>query len=986
MRQCRRPMAGVTINLLGGFAATVDGVPMAENGWRLRKARELVKLLALAPGHRVHREQAMEALWPERDPGAAANNLHQAVYVARRALGATAIVVREEQIRLGDGVEVDVDDFERAAAAARRDGAPAALRAAQALYAGELLPENRYDDWVAARREELAQIAHDLTDALDGLGGMSELRGLPTETSSFVGREHELTELRALLHRTRLLTLTGTGGAGKTRLALELAREAEPDFDGRCAFVELASLIHERQVADAVAATMNIRPLPGDTVANAIGGFLAGRPFLLVLDNCEHVLGAAAGLAELLLRRAPALVVVATSREALRVAGEIVFRVASLTIPDPEHDLAPEELLRYEAVRLFAERAASAAPGFAVDASTAAEVARICFRLDGLPLALELAAGRLGALGAGSIAERLDDRFSLLRAGSRFAPTRQQTLAATLEWSHDLLDSAERVLFRRLGVFAGGFELAAVETVCAGDGADAPAVADLLARLVEKSLVSAEGGGRERRYRLLETIRMYAREQLRQAGEERALNERHAAWALAFALRERGSTRCDTEAANLRAAFDTLLASGPRDALRLAVAIWPFWLRRIDLAEAERRFDAALTAVPGRTALRAEALLAAAALDLRGGALRGGVARASESLDVAAEIGDPVAEWNALLFLGNEAMTYETPDLAIRRLTAALEIARREGMLAEEALCVYAIGVARWVGDLDGADDLVAQSAELFRALAGSPRRIPSPPNFAEMPAVALPGGAGVRVALEETLLPFIEVDCDAALGYVLANRASIARERGDSARARVLLDECLARFEQLGDETGRAQMLVRSGYLDLAGGDVVAARRAFERALEMRRRLRDRRGVGLVLSGLAMASTFAGDHDDAERLVGEARDLFRRAGDRWGLVNALWRTADLAMARGRLDDAEAALRDALNVLGAAQLDRWIGHTLAGLGELALLRGDPGQAARRFAEARQRYAVKNDRRGIATAEERLRACEAAAKSSQRAPG
>jgi len=979
-------MAGVTINLLGGFAATVDGTRVADNGWRLRKARELVKLLALAPGHRVHREQAMDALWPDREPGAAANNLHQAVHVARRALGAGTIVVRDEQLRLSDDVEVDVDRFERAAAEARREGSPAALRAARALYPGELLPENRYDDWVAARREELTQLAASLAVAPGGVETVSELRGLPTETSSFVGRGHELAELRALLDRTRVLTLAGTGGAGKTRLALELARGAEAAFGGRCVFVELASVVQQRQVADAVAATLNVRALPGDAVVDAIAAFLAARPFLLVLDNCEHVLGAAAALVERLLRSAPDLTVVATSREPLRVPGEVVFRVASLGIPDPEQGLGPDELLDYEAVRLFAERAAAAAPGFAVDETNAADVARICFRLDGLPLALELAAGRLGALGAGSIAERLDDRFSLLRAGSRSAPTRQQTLAATLEWSHDLLDPEERVVFRRLAVFAGGFELAAVESVCAGDGVDAGEMADLLARLVEKSLVSAEGGGRERRYRLLETIRMYASEQLRRADEDVELAKRHAAWALAFALRERGSTQCDAEAANLRAAFDTLLATAPRDALRLSVAIWPFWLRRIDLAEAERRFEAALAAVPERTALRAEALLAAAALDLRGGALVGGVAHARESLDVAAEIGHAAAEWNALLFLGTEAMTYETPDLAIRGLTGALDIARREGMLAEEALTVYAIGVARWFGGVDGAEELVAQSAELFRALAGSPARIPSPPNLAEMHAAAGSRLVGIRVALEETLLPFVEVDCDAALGYVLANRASMARERGDRARARVLLDECVGRFERMDDDTGRAQMLVRIGYLDLADGDVGAARRSFECALEMRRGLRDRRGVGLVLSGLAMASTVAGDHEEAERLVGEARDLFRRAGDRWGLVNALWRAADLGIARRRLDEAEAALRNALDVLAAARLDRWIGHTLAGLGELALLRGDPGLAARHFAEARQRYAVKDDRRGIAAAEQRLRVCEGAAKATQSAPG
>src|SRR6185295_17862980 len=258
------------------------------------KARELVKLLALTPGRRVHREQAMEALWPDRDPGAAANNLHQAVHVARRTLGAAAIVVFDEQLRLSDEVDVDVDRFERAAAQARGEGSAAALRAARALYAGELLPENRYDDWVAGRRAELTQLAASLADAVGGLGSVSELRGLPTETSSFVGRGHELAELRALLDRTRVLTLAGTGGAGKTRLALELARGAEATFGGRCVFVELASVVQQRQVADAVAATLNVRALPGDAVVDAMAAFLAAEPFLLVIDNCEHVLGAAA--------------------------------------------------------------------------------------------------------------------------------------------------------------------------------------------------------------------------------------------------------------------------------------------------------------------------------------------------------------------------------------------------------------------------------------------------------------------------------------------------------------------------------------------------------------------------------------------------------------------------------------------------------------------------------------------------------------------
>jgi predicted ATPase len=323
-----------------------------------------------------------------------------------------------------------------------------------------------------------------------------------------VGRGRELAELRALLGHTRLLTLTGAGGVGKTRLALELARAVETSHADGAALVALAAVADPRLVPDAVAAALDVRALPGQDVVDALVDFLATRTLLLVLDNCEHLLGASAALADAILRSAPGLTVLATSREALRIPGEVVFRVPSLDIPDPERTLAPSELLGFEAARLFVERATAVAPGFVLDEQNAADVVRICFRLDGLPLALELAAGRLGALSPAAIAERLDDRFRLLRSGNRAAPTRQQTLAATLQWSHDLLEPDERMLFRRLAVFAGGFELTAVEIVCTGDGVDVTGGADVLARLVEKSLVAADEVGRERRYHLLETVRI----------------------------------------------------------------------------------------------------------------------------------------------------------------------------------------------------------------------------------------------------------------------------------------------------------------------------------------------------------------------------------------------------------------------------------------------------------------------------------------------
>ena len=963
-------MTAVKVTLLGGFDVAVDEVVVPESAWRLRKARELVKLLALAPNHRLHREQAMDALWRDRAPAAAANNLNQAVYVARRALGADAIDSREEALVLQ--AEVDVDAFESAALHARRLRTPAAYRAALSLYSGELLPENRYDDWAELRRETLAALASELEQEAGALG-TADVYELPAQTSSFVGRDRALSDLGSLLRRTRLLTLAGTGGVGKTRLALELARRSQSSYDAGAALVELAALDDPRLIPDAVAASLDIRALPSQDPVDAVIDFLATRTLLLVLDNCEHLLAAASKLTATLLQSAPRLTIVATSREPLRAPGEVVFRVPSLAIPDTRQAHAPRRLLGYEAVSLFVARAAAADPTFALDEENAEDVARICVRLDGLPLALELAAARIGALSADAISERLDDRFRLLRAGSNAAPTRQQTLSATLQWSHDLLEPEEAVLFRRLSIFAGGFALDAVEEVCPVDGPGAPSVADVLARLVEKSLVVVADRGSLRRYRLLETVRMYARERLEEAAEDGELAERHAAWALALALRERGSPRLDREAANLRTALDTLLARDTPSALRLCVALLPFWLRRIDLEEAKRRFAAALETTEGQTALRAEALLAAAAIHFRSGTLTEGLPLLEDALAVAAQAGDPRLEWRALQFRGEYALASDEPEVAVPWLERAIAEARRQAFEPGEALGVHTLGVAAWVlGDLARADELVALSIEGFRELAGSAHTITSPLNIAEVLTDRPEGGIGLRHVFEDTLQPLVEITCDAAVSYALANRAGIARARGDNAGARALLDESAGRFERAHDDAGFATVLVRRAYIDLADGELEAARAQLERALELRAGLGDRRGRGLVLAGLGLVETTAGEHQAAERHLSEAVDLFRRAGDRWGLVGTLWRAADAARERDRLAEAETALQEALAVVSETGRERWIATTLVGLAELALARGEIERASGLLTDARARYAVRSDARGVASVEERLR--------------
>jgi predicted ATPase len=968
----------VAIKLLGGFAATRVGEPIDPSVWRLRKGRELVKLLALAPGHRLHREQLIDALWPDLDSASGANNLHQVVHVARRALGADAIELREELLTLR--ASVDVDDFERAAEHARRAGSAGASRAALSLYGGELLPENRYEDWAGVRREEIEQLRTDLEDEVGPADG-GRLTVLPPQASSFVGRGHELAELLALMKRTRLLTLAGAGGAGKTRLALELARDAESGYAQGGAFVELASVGDGRVVAATVAAALDVGALPGRSALEGLADYLESRSLLLVLDNCEHVLLAAAELADALLRAAPDLTIVATSREPLRVAGEVVFRVPSMAIPDPEQRLTPEELLRYEAVQLLNDRATAAMPEFAIDAENAADVARICFRLDGLPLALELAAARLGALGTATLAERLDDSFRLLRTGSRVGPTRQQTLEATLQWSHDLLEDDEKLLLRRLAVFAGGFDLAATEAVCAGDRVEVAGAADVLARLVEKSLVSAEQLGGGRRYHLLETVRLYAGEQLAASGEAALLVERHARWALATAEREGDSPQLDREAANLRAAHDALLARDPQEALRYCVALSPFWMRRIDLREGHRRLAESLAAAPERTALVAEGLLAMSAIDVRAGDLACAASHAEESREIAVELADTHAQWRALQRLGDVAVGYDDARSALRVLESARRLAEREGLAASQAVSVYSLGVARWLlGDLAGAEALLIESAASFRSLADASERILSPLNIAEMRSSDPAGQPGLRIVFEETLQPFVEISCDTAIGYVLANQATIARVRDELGRARELLDEAGERFAAADDERGQADVLIRRAYLELAEGSPTPARECLEHALRLRRGMRDRRGVGMALLAVGLVEIVSGDYLAAEQPLSEARQLFRRAGDRWGLASSLWRTADLAIAQQQLDDAEAALLQARAVVGETERQGWIAVTVATLAEVAVLRGDAAGARALFEQARAHYLTGGSQAGVSAMDGRL---QSLAKQRQR---
>jgi predicted ATPase len=342
---------------------------------------------------------------------------------------------------------------------------------------------------------------------------------LPVQLTSFIGHEREKAEVGRLRLTSHLVTLTGAGGAGKTRLALQVAAEALEEFPDGVWLVELAALSSPNLVPKAVASVLGVSEQPARSLTDTLRDALLGKSVLVVLDNCEHLVAACAHLADALLRTCSNLRILATSREALGVSGEIVWRVPSLSAPDPQHLPPLDRFKEYDAVRLFIDRAVASDPQFAVTTSNAVVVAQVCHRLDGIPLALELAVARVKVLAVEQIAARLDDRFRLLTGGSRTSLPRQQTLQATMDWSYDLLSHKERAVLRRLSVFAGGCTLEAAELICSGRRIRKHEVLDLLTQLVDKSLVNVESRGGEARYWLLETVRQYGRKRLQELGE-----------------------------------------------------------------------------------------------------------------------------------------------------------------------------------------------------------------------------------------------------------------------------------------------------------------------------------------------------------------------------------------------------------------------------------------------------------------------------------
>ena len=713
---------------------------------------------------------------------------------------------------------------------------------------------------------------------------------LPTQLTSFIGRECEIAEIKRLLSAAPLVTLTGSGGCGKTRLVLQVAADILESFPDGVWFAELAPLSDPAFVPKAVASVLDIPEQPHRTMTETLADRLQTKKALLLLDNCEHLRSACQGLIETLLRAGAAVRILATSREALGVEGELTYHVPSLRLPDARQPSAVTQLAENEAIRLFVERAALVRPEFALTEGNAGFVMQICWRLDGMPLAIELAAAQMRMLSIEQITARLDDRFRLLTGGSRTALPRRETLQATMDWSYGLLSDSERLLWRRLAVFSGGFTLEAAESVCTGGGIGTPDILSLLTSLVDKSLVIAEIHGREARYRLLETVRQYGWGKLEESKATGDVRTRHLDWYLELAEQVEPGLwgieqrlwleRLETERGNLHAALEWSKTEGrgPETTLRLAGALWRFWFVRGYWSEGRSWLGAGLPA-DGSASLstQAKALIGA-----------GFLAWCQDDYKTAAALGEQS------LGLCRTLEDKRGIVLSLHNVATAARFEGDYGRLA--ALGAESLRISQEL------HDRLCIALSLF-VLAWDARR-----QCKHQEAMAL---------YEESVRLCRVLGDDWNAGRILIERGHVALIIGDCRAATASYEECLGLFRKLGHKRGIAAALAALGRVAVRKGNYKRAKALCQQSLTLAVEVASQYLIARSQTVLADAVRGQGAYAEAVRLYKESIILHHRLRARPEIPLLLERLAATTRrkqpkAAACLYATAAALRDAI--------------------------------------------------------------------------
>jgi predicted ATPase/class 3 adenylate cyclase len=818
------------------------------------------------------------------------------------------------------------------------------------------------------RPERLYQLViPDLPSAFPPLRSLDRrAHNLPVQPTPLIGREQVGAAVCALLRRAavHLLTLTGPGGTGKTRLGLQVAADLLEDFESGVYFVPLAAIRDPALVASSIAQTLGIQEKAGQVLLDSLKEHLQDTQMLLVLDNFEQVVAAAPLVAELL-AACPRLKCLVTSRVVLRLSGEHEFPVPPLDLPDPRHLPAVETLSQYAAVVLFIQRALAVKPDFRVDNANAPAVAEICVRLDGLPLAIELAAARLKLLPPQAILARLGRRLELLRGGARDVPDRHQTLRQAIAWSYDLLETGEQALFRRLAVFARGCTLEAAEAVCqavhdaAVDPGQSLEVLDGVASLLDKSLLrQQEQASGEPRFRMLETIREYGLECLTASGDEPAVRRAHAAYYLALVeAAEPALTgpeqatwleRLEAEHDNLRAALHWAEVAGEaRIGLRLAGALGQFWLMRGHLREGQERLARLLglaEAAP-RTAARAKALTRAGHLTDNLSDYAAAQAFFEESLAIRRELGDKGGIATALNDLGWVAFLRNDYTAARVRSEESLAIWRELGDKQGISTSLNNLGFVAYVqGEYTATYALFQESLALRRELGD---------KWGIAVALCLMGRAAqlqgdyrrATALIEEAGALFRELGAKQMFAYTYTYLGGVAHDQGNDERATALLEGSVTLFRDTGDKEGLALTLSFLGAVVHAQGDNERATALCEESLGLGRAIGYKWDTALALCRLGAVVHAQGDDDRATALYEESLALYRELGNKHGLAECLEGLAGVAVAQRQLERAARLLGAAETLRQAtgaplspgerARYDRDMSAVRAGLGEAA---------------------------------------------------
>jgi non-specific serine/threonine protein kinase len=752
------------------------------------------------------------------------------------------------------------------------------------------------------RFQSASQLLEDLSKP-DPDTGRQNRRGirnnLPEQVSRFIGRQAEKAEIRRLMTSSRLLTLAGYGGIGKTRLALEVAAASLNDYADGVWFVELASLSDESLVPQTIAATLGLREERGRSIEATIEGYVKQRRLLLILDNCEHLISMCARTADALLRSSAGLSILATSREVLAINGETVFRVPSLD----------------KALELFTDRARSVRPDFQLTERNAATLANICTRLEGIPLAVELAASRVKAMSVDQIEARLGDRLTLLTGGSRTALPRQQTLRGAIDWSYNLLSQAEQTLFRRLSVFSGGCTLDAAETVCAVEGVNRGDVLELVSALVDKSLVSTEDRDGQQRYRFMATLQEYAQVRLEESGETHEIRRRFVDFFLDLAdegdrnifgpLQKTWLDRLTLELDNLRSVLNWALSNDVQRGLRMVASLGQFWNLRGHFVEGRRWLQQSLSNASSTSGKHlAKALMSSGRLAWMQGDYALAQLHCEQALRMFRELGDKVGITGALANLGNVARLKGDPATEIALHTESLAISRE---------CGHKRGIAVSLNNLGIAADV-----------AGDYPR--------------------ARALHEESLAISIEIGDKRSTAMSFDNLANTLLHQGDFTAALSFQEQSLAIRRELGDKHGISASLNNLGEVVWQLGDHVRAASIFNEALEIRRELGDRTGIAMSLNSLSEMARRESNYASAAALGNESVSLFRELGHKFGIAIASSNLAEIRSLQGDFDGAGTLYTECLERFREMGDKYSIATTLCGLGTIARRQSKPAEA------------------------------------------